>query len=166
MPPQFKQFRVPAIAGSEEEQELNTFLRSVKHLTVHRNFVGDGMNSFTLYAVEYLFTDGQPVEKNQKKGKIDYKEVLPPEDFALYSRLRQWRKDKAAAEAMAVYTIFTNEQLAQIAGKRPGSKGALQEIPGIGEAKTAKYGSEVMSLVAEVSRQQADNEKTSDETGR
>ncbi len=166
MPPQFKLFRIPALAGTTEEQELNTFLRSVQQLTVHRNFVDAGPHSYTLFTVEYLFSEGQAGGRNQKKGKVDYKEVLPPEDFVLFSRLRQWRKDQAAGEASAVYTIFTNEQLAQIAGKRPASKGALQEIPGIGEAKTAKYSSDVLRLVTEVSRHQAGREKIDDEKSR
>lgn len=57
--------------------------------------------------------------------------MLCADDFTLFAKLREWRKDTALKEAIAVYTIFTNEQLAQIAGKRPKSKAALQEIQGI-----------------------------------
>ncbi len=56
------------------------------------------------------------------------------------------------------FTIFTNEQLAQVAGKRPTSKVALQKIPGIGEAKTNKYGQAVIGMVATITKQQKGND--------
>ena len=49
MPPQFKIFRVPAAVDSEEEAELNKFLRSVRSLTIHRDFVEAGAASFTVF---------------------------------------------------------------------------------------------------------------------
>jgi len=151
---QFKHFRIPAITASEEETELNTFLRSVPILTVHRDFVSDGSCSYILYTVEYLFSAGKQTQPTRKKSKIDYREVLCAEDFLLFSKLREWRKETAAKEAVAVYTIFTNEHLAQISGKRPSSKTALQKIPGIGEAKVEKYGRSILELVTTVSKEQ------------
>jgi hypothetical protein len=41
-----------------------------------------------------------------KKTETDYKEVLPQDDFALCVRLREWKKQTAAAEAVPVYTII------------------------------------------------------------
>ena len=45
---------------------------------------------------------------------MDYKEILKSEDFAVFARLRDLRKEIAQAEAVPVYTVFTNEQLAQL----------------------------------------------------
>jgi superfamily II DNA helicase RecQ len=48
-----------------------------------------------------------------------------------------------------VYTIFTNEQLAEIAEKQTTTKAGLQAIDGIGEARVKKYGDEVARIVAD-----------------
>lgn len=146
---QFKIFRVPACSGSAEEQELNSFLSTVRVLTVQRDFVSSGELSFVLFTVEYFINSSKDSGRT-KKSKVDYREVLSPEVFSVFSILRKWRKEQAASEATAVYTIFTNEQLAQIAKKRPGSKAALQEIPGVGSGKTSKYGDMLLSILAEI----------------
>jgi superfamily II DNA helicase RecQ len=49
-----------------------------------------------------------------KPEKIDYREKLSPEDFDVFSKIREIRKQLAAADSVPVYTICTNEQLAQM----------------------------------------------------
>jgi len=78
---------------------------------------------------------------------VDYKDVLSPEDFAVFAKLREWRKKTADAEAVPVYTIFNNEQLAKIVEKKIITKKALQEIEGVGEARVKKYGDAVISIM-------------------
>jgi hypothetical protein len=46
-------YRIP-VTGGDESADLNRFLRSVRVLTVHREFVGQGDASFWALAVEYL----------------------------------------------------------------------------------------------------------------
>ena len=102
MPIQFKIFRVPSNSNSEEEAALNKFLRSVTQLTVHRDFVTTDSHSYTVFTVEY-FENGQPHGKGKtQKKKVDYRELLSPEDFTLFAKLREWRKETAAREAIAV----------------------------------------------------------------
>ena len=72
--------------------------------------------------------------------KVDYKEVLKPEDFEVFSRLRDWRKAEAEQEGVPVYGVFTNEQLAEMVRQRAGTKAALKGIAGVGEARVEKYG--------------------------
>jgi superfamily II DNA helicase RecQ len=78
---------------------------------------------------------------------VDYKQILSPEDFAVFVKLRQWRKTAAEKEGIPVYTIFTNEQLAEIARLRVGSKTELGRIEGIGEGRLKKYGDEVLQVL-------------------
>ena len=151
---QFKIFRLPSNNNSEEEAALNKFLRSVTQLTVHRDFVATNSHSYTVFTVEY-FENGHPQGNSRsKKGKVDYREVLSAEDFTLFAKLREWRKEVAARQAVAVYTIFTNEELAQISIQRPKSNAALQQIPGIGEAKVNKSSQEVLAIVSTTTEQQ------------
>jgi ATP-dependent DNA helicase RecQ len=45
--------------------------------------------------------------------------------------------------------IFADRTLAEIARERPGSRAALAEVNGVGEAKLAHYGAEVLNIVRE-----------------
>jgi ribonuclease D len=57
---------------------------------------------------------------------VDYKEVLKPEEFEVFSRLRDWRKNVAEKEGVPVYAVLTNEQLAQMVQKQVKSKAGLE----------------------------------------
>ncbi|WP_339137934.1 MAG: HRDC domain-containing protein [Candidatus Electrothrix sp. GW3-4] len=127
---------------------MNLFLRSHKVLTVHQEFVADGINSAWHFAVEFLV--GQANEKSGSgdgRKRIDYRESLDPESFSLYARLRDWRKQVAEQEAVPLYTIFTNKQLACIAEERIQSKEGLRKIEGVGAARIDKYGAALIELV-------------------
>ncbi|MBW2709376.1 MAG: HRDC domain-containing protein [Deltaproteobacteria bacterium] len=144
---QYKFFTIPLKATREVETELNHFLRSQRVLTVHREFVSQGENSFWTMAVEYM-SDGNTPQKTTGKKRVDYREVLSSEDFALFVKLRDWRKQAAEKEAVPVYTIFTNEQLAEMAKRKVKSKADLKEISGVGEARAKNYGDAVLGIMA------------------
>jgi len=145
---QYKFFTIPIKATREVETELNRFLRSQRVLTVHREFVSQGENSFWTMAVEYLSDGGDDTRKPPGKKRVDYREVLSPEDFALFVKLRDWRKQVAEKEAVPVYTIFTNEQLAEMAKEKVASKVEMKGIQGVGEARMRKYGDAVLGVVS------------------
>jgi superfamily II DNA helicase RecQ len=78
---------------------------------------------------------------------VDYRVVLSPADFAVFARLRQARKELAQGEAVPVYTVFTNEQLAQMVQTRATTKAALETIAGVGDARIEKYGLRVLEIL-------------------
>ena len=143
---QLKIFVIPIKNIESAETEMNRFLRGNRILAVTKEFVNNGENSFWSIAVEYLeqSSDGGKQPAGGRADRIDYKDVLSGEDFAVFSRLRDLRKQIANAEAVPVYTVFTNEQLAEMARKRPASKAALMRIEGLGEAKAQKYGQQFL----------------------
>lgn len=145
---QYKFLAIPAMDCGQAEAELNRILRSERVLSLHKEFVHNGDNSFWALALAYQNT-GEGGNKGLDKAKVDYKSVLSDEDFALFVKLRDWRKTAADVEAVPVYTIFTNEQLAEIVKRKAKTKSALQEIGGIGEARVKKYGDAVIALMAE-----------------
>ncbi|HLC15138.1 MAG TPA: HRDC domain-containing protein [Thermodesulfovibrionia bacterium] len=147
---QYKFFLIPIKSANDTEPELNKFLRSIRIINVHREFVSQGESSFWSMAVEYLITDNdKAAEQSGKTGKskIDYKEVLSPDDFAIFSKLREWRKKASEEEGAPVYTIFTNEQLAKMVEKKVKTKAALLEIEGIGDARVKKYADDIISIM-------------------
>jgi hypothetical protein len=53
-----------------------------------------------------------------RAGRVDYREVLSPPEFAVYDRLRTLRKELAQAEGLPPYAVFSNEQLAAFVQRR------------------------------------------------
>lgn len=144
-------FAIPARGDNGLQEDLNQFLRSHRVLTMHREFVAQGENSFWALAVEYLEgpapSGPASISERGSKSRVDYKEVLSTDDFAIFAKLRDWRKTTAEQEGIPVYAVLTNEQLAAIATKRPTTAAQLREIEGIGEAKATKYGDGVLTVV-------------------
>ena len=97
-------------------------------------------------AISITKTEDSP--KAASKGKIDYREVLNEQDFAVFARLRTLRKELADGEGIPAYAVFTNEQLAEIVQRRVQSAAALREIAGVGEA-LSKYGEAFLRLLRE-----------------
>ena len=48
---------------------------------------------------------------------------------------------------MPVYTIFTNEQLAQMVQARATTKAALEQVAGVGDARIEKYGARMLEVL-------------------
>ncbi len=161
----YKYFAIPIQAGHKEESEFNSFLESVEVIAIHREFATHRDNSYWCMAVEYISEQTCQQSRTKKsagsKARIDYREVLSPEDFEIYAKLRDWRKLTAEKEATPVYNILTNDQMAKIAENKVSAKQELQKIGGIGEARTQKYGEAVIKIVAEA---KSGDEKTKNET--
>jgi ATP-dependent DNA helicase RecQ len=64
----------------------------------------------------------------------------------------------AAAEAIPVYTVCTNEHLAQMVLNRCSSLSTLQQISGFGEAKVQKYGKQFLEFLGTLFNGDSNNE--------
>jgi DNA helicase-2/ATP-dependent DNA helicase PcrA len=67
--------------------------------------------------------------------------------------LREWRRQRATADAKPAFTIFADTTLEAIATVLPASLDELGEVKGIGPAKLERFGDEILALV-----EQAKNE--------
>ena len=110
-----KFFAVPAIAPAEAENELSGFMARHRVVTIDRRLVSHEGTAWWAICIEYVAgptSNTRPVAFG--RSRIDYKQVLTPPEFAVFSRLRELRKSIAQEEAVPVYAVFTNEQLAQV----------------------------------------------------
>jgi len=64
------------------------------------------------------------------------------------SRLRRWRAEVARAQGMPAYLIFHDRTLAELARRRPNDLAELAQVPGIGPAKSARWGLAVLRILA------------------
>jgi len=145
-----KFFSIPVQYEGDAEAELNAFLKTVRLIAIQRELVCQENRFYWAIAVEYAEGGGKaPSKSDAVRKKIDYKEVLSPENFAIFVKLRDWRKETAAREAVQLYNVFMNEQLAAMVEKRIASKKALMEIEGVGDARVEKYGDAVLAILKE-----------------
>jgi superfamily II DNA helicase RecQ len=139
----FRFFHVPVRDSGEAGEELNRFLRVHRALSVDRRWVDMGTESFWSFCVDYLETaPSSPGARppGEARGKVDYRDVLSPEQFAVFVKLRELRQTISKDDAVPVYVIFTNEQLAAMVQKGVASKADLGRIDGVGESRIQKYG--------------------------
>lgn len=143
-------FKISAIFPDAGADRLNVFISTHAVTSVSEKFVDDGQNSF--WSVRVAITENlakNPVDnsKPSKRATVDYRDVLSPEVFAIYAKLRSLRNNMAEQQSMPAYAIFTNEQLAEMAKLEHPSKHAISEINGIGEKRLALYVDQFIAIL-------------------
>jgi ATP-dependent DNA helicase RecQ len=73
---------------------------------------------------------------------------LPGEAAGLFERLRAWRAATAKEQGVPAYVVFHDATLREIAAGRPSTLSELGAVNGVGENKLAKYGGQVLEVVA------------------
>ena len=74
---------------------------------------------------------------------------LPPEAEPVFERLRAWRAAMAKEQGMPAYVIFHDSTLRLIAASPPSTLAGLAAINGVGETKLARYGQQILEVLAE-----------------
>ncbi|MBO0813470.1 MAG: HRDC domain-containing protein, partial [Microlunatus sp.] len=91
-----------------------------------------------------------PERKKPPRAKADKAKPvadLPAEAVPVFERLRSWRAESARQQGLPAYVIFHDATLREIATRRPGDLGELSGISGIGEAKLALYGEQLLAVL-------------------
>ncbi len=140
---QLKMFSVSALAPGEGAEEMNRFLRAHRVLSLEKRLVGLDAAAYWAVCIQYLersVVGSRAGGLENPRSKVDYKEVLNEEDFAVFARLRELRKTLAEKEAVPPYAVFTNEQLAAMVTQKSDSLTALGQVEGVGASRLEKYG--------------------------
>jgi superfamily II DNA helicase RecQ len=139
---QIRVFTVPAADPAPALAEINSFLATSRVLEVEKKFFQNDAGGYWTFCVSYVA--GTAPGGSGASVKVDYKATLPPETFAVFSRLRVIRKALAEAEGVPIYAVFTNEELASVAALPEITENALKTVPGIGDKKLEKYGAKML----------------------
>lgn len=135
---QIKVFTVPLFDNAAITDEMNSFLRSHKVLTIDRQQVTLGEQAFWTFCVTYL--PQAAYENGNKTDKVDFKEILDPPTFEVFSKLRTIRKKLADQDAVPAFAVFTDVELAEIAKLETIDAKTMLTIKGIGQKRVEKYG--------------------------
>lgn len=151
---QVRIFSIAVRDNAAQTEEMNVFLRGHKIIDIEKQFVSNGDDSFWSFCIRYI-EDGLPQAYNEKREKIDYKNVLDENTFKVFSQLRVIRKNLAEKDAVPAYAVFTDEELANIARLPEITEKNMLSIKGIGTKKVEKFGSRMAQMI-----------NNQDETGR
>ncbi|MCO4762275.1 MAG: ATP-dependent DNA helicase RecQ [Myxococcales bacterium] len=87
--------------------------------------------------------------KSTKKSASSRARSAPPAEFsgdsALVDELKAWRLARARTEGVPAYVVLTNKALFAVATHLPTTDEELLAIPGIGPAKVARYGADLLA---------------------
>lgn len=150
---QFRTFFVSPFGEPSVTDELNAFLRGNRIINVEKKLIDGERGTGWLFLVEH----GQEQKGSGQYGpKVDWREVLDNEQFALFERLRALRKSAAERHGVPVYAVFTNEHLAGMARSLPRSVKDLKAIPGIGASRIKQFGEEFLAAINPQPQQEQD----------
>jgi len=142
---QYASFCLPVADAAGEQENLNRFLRGHRAIQTRQELVDTTFGPAWVILVEYA-DDARGDSKGPGQARVDYREVLSPEDFSVYCKLRELRKKVAEEQNLPVFAVFTNEQLAAMARARPRSSAELMKLDGIGEGKAEKFGEKFIAV--------------------
>lgn len=144
-------FTIPIPDIEDQIEEINRFISSHRIISINKECVMNVTQPYWTFLLEYISDSKKNAgDSYSRKPKVDYKEVLSEEDFAVFSSLRDLRKELAAEEGKPVYALFTNEQLASIVLQKIVSKTALGKIDGIGKDRVDKYGEKITEYLKDI----------------
>lgn len=137
--------------GRFDDEPLRAFQEAneVTHVTDHFYF-HDGQPAMALLVTFRPRAEAAAYDRERPGRTADAGPVLTAEERVIYQALRKWRTDRAKRDGVPHYTVLPNRTFEVMARTRPATKAALSEVPGIGEARLALYGDELLALVAAI----------------
>jgi ATP-dependent DNA helicase RecQ len=155
--------RLDPATGKFDDKDLGEFQLGKDIIEVSEHFlVHEKTPTLTLVLRYRELPDG--ARQSPEAARKDWRAELDEPGKRIYDELRLWRGRKAKREGMPPYLILNNRELAELAMRKPDSLAKLREIDGIGEAKSARWGEEILALLAKLTAGQA-VEKTESSPG-
>ena len=73
---------------------------------------------------------------------------MSPGDASLFDKLRAERAALAKAQGVPPYVVFHDATLRAMAAASPKTLGEMAKLPGIGQAKLARYGEQFLKVIS------------------
>ncbi len=155
--------RLDPTSGVFDDSELAAFFQAHDAQTITEHpFVFAGVPTI---AVVVRYAGAHSPSTGKRPAAPSPELTLSDADRVLYESLRSWRNQRAKKDGRPAYVLFTNQQLAEVARKRPTTIAALTAIDGIGDARIKGYGPDVLKLVAAVPQGATTDDDTPDGGG-
>lgn len=145
---QIRTFFIGVDSTAEDQENFNKFLRSHRIIEVRQQY--DETRGLWTFAVNYIDSqvDTTPSNYASRNDKVDYRNILAPEVFEVFSRLREVRKQMAKDESVPAYAIFTDKELSLIASLPVLNSDAMMKIDGINKGRMDRYGMSMLKILS------------------
>jgi DNA helicase-2/ATP-dependent DNA helicase PcrA len=90
----------------------------------------------------------RPLATARERNRGYCSECPLPYDESLFESLKQWRKQRADAESVPAFVVFSDATLEALAEVRPTDRQSLLRVNGIGAAKLERYADDVLAVLA------------------
>ena len=88
----------------------------------------------------------RPYDRQRIAARADDGVVVSFDD-PLYQRLRAWRRDRARADGVPAYTLFTDRTARELAALRPASEADLRGVWGLGDSRVRAFGADLLEVI-------------------
>lgn len=143
--------RFNPLTGAFDDQPLVDFARDKNLIGVRDHFFTHDGLPYLAMVIDYrpgeLLNPEEPPDLRRRR-EDHWRETLSDRALPLFNTLRQWRAARAKTDGIPPYQIATNKQFAEMAEARPQSLTALEKLEGFGQARVAKYGQEILEILA------------------
>src|SRR5450631_1033585 len=135
--------------------------RSFARALLHQGLIGETQDGYPVLSLnaqsgqvlrqELIVHMAAPVKRSRARSSPA--EGPATENGALFERLRALRKHLADEHGLPPYVVFHDATLREMAERRPLNLTQFADIPGVGQAKLARYGDHFIAAIAEHSSQ-------------
>lgn len=150
--------RLDPATGTFNDKELTDFQLGKDILEVSEHFLIHDKIPTLVLVLRYREVPDSLRQSSPEEPRKDWRAELDAAGQKIYDELRLWRGRKAKREGMPPYLILNNRELAELSMKRPASTFQLRQIQGIGEAKSQRWGEEILSLIAKLTGHRSDDQ--------
>lgn len=120
-------------------------------------FLGNSVQNTKDYTEKYRIsisenTDAGKENEEDSAGSSPEVATAAPENIeesAVYQALKAYRFRKSKEEGVKAYFLYNNAQLEEIIKIDPGTLEELKRVSGFGDVKCAKYGNDILKILAE-----------------
>ena len=135
--------------------------RSVARALLHQGLIEETQDGYPVLSLnaqsgpvlrqELIVRMAAPAKRSRARSSAA--EGPATENGALFERLRALRKRLADEHGLPPYVVFHDATLREMAERRPLNLTQFADIPGVGQAKLARYGDHFIAAIAEHSSQ-------------
>ena len=149
--------RLNPTTGFFDDGELVNFQLGKDVIDISEHFLVHEKTPTLLLVLRYrdVPDNGGRASHSPEAARKDWRAELDAQGQRIYDEFRLWRSRKAKHDGLPPYLILNNRELAELVMKRPANIAQLREIEGIGEAKTKRWGEEMLALLAKLGAHKA-----------
>jgi ATP-dependent DNA helicase RecQ len=132
--------------------------RSLARALLHQGLIGETQDGYPVLSLnaqsgqvlrqELTVHIAAPVKRNRGRAGSPAR-AAAPESSALFDRLRALRKRLADEHGVPPYVVFHDATLREMVERRPLNLNQFAELPGVGQAKLARYGEHFIAAIGE-----------------